>query len=157
MKAEVGPDQPRRELTNQFSEKTNRLPFDQHCLVALCAPRPCLLSSALNDAVESAWAMQQTFLSADWFMSFWNIWYGTIHFVMPVVALASPRARFQPVYVNEPSTEDAVAILRGLKEKYEIFHGVRITDDAILSAVNLSSRYIADRFLPDKAVDLIDE
>ncbi len=65
--------------------------------------------------------------------------------------------RFQPVYINEPSTEDAVAILRGLKEKYEIFHGVRITDDAILAAVNLSSRYIADRFLPDKAVDLIDE
>ena len=65
--------------------------------------------------------------------------------------------RFQPVYINEPSQEDAVAILRGLKEKYEIFHGVKITDDAILSAVNLSSRYIADRFLPDKAVDLIDE
>ena len=65
--------------------------------------------------------------------------------------------RFQPVYVNEPSIEDAVAILRGLKEKYEIFHGVKITDDAILAAVNLSSRYIADRFLPDKAVDLIDE
>ena len=65
--------------------------------------------------------------------------------------------RFQPVHVNEPSVEDAVAILRGLKEKYEIFHGVRITDDAILAAVNLSSRYISDRFLPDKAVDLIDE
>lgn len=65
--------------------------------------------------------------------------------------------RFQPVMVNEPSTEDAIAILRGLKEKYEIFHGVRITDDAILAAVNLSSRYITDRQLPDKAVDLIDE
>ncbi len=65
--------------------------------------------------------------------------------------------RFQPVYINEPSVEDAVAILRGLKEKYEIFHGVRITDDAILAAVNLSARYISDRFLPDKAVDLIDE
>ncbi|MDO8572709.1 MAG: AAA family ATPase [bacterium] len=65
--------------------------------------------------------------------------------------------RFQPVHVNEPSIEDAVAILRGLKEKYELFHGVRITDDAILAAVNLSSRYISDRFLPDKAVDLIDE
>jgi ATP-dependent Clp protease ATP-binding subunit ClpB len=65
--------------------------------------------------------------------------------------------RFQPVYVNEPTPEDAVAILRGLAEKYELFHGVRITDDAILSAVNLSSRYITDRFLPDKAVDLIDE
>jgi ATP-dependent Clp protease ATP-binding subunit ClpB len=61
------------------------------------------------------------------------------------------------VFVNEPSQDDAVAILRGLAEKYELFHGVRITDDAILSAVNLSSRYITDRFLPDKAVDLIDE
>lgn len=65
--------------------------------------------------------------------------------------------RFQPVYVNEPSQEDTVAILRGLAEKYELFHGVRITDDAILAAVDLSSRYITDRFLPDKAVDLIDE
>ncbi|MEK9184645.1 MAG: AAA family ATPase, partial [Patescibacteria group bacterium] len=65
--------------------------------------------------------------------------------------------RFQPVYVNEPSETDAIAILRGLKEKYELFHGVRITDDAIISAVNLSSRYITDRFLPDKVVDLIDE
>ncbi|MCC7004395.1 AAA family ATPase, partial [Candidatus Nomurabacteria bacterium] len=65
--------------------------------------------------------------------------------------------RFQPVYVNEPSIEDAISILRGLKEKYELYHGVRITDDAIVSAVNLSTRYITDRFLPDKAVDLIDE
>lgn len=65
--------------------------------------------------------------------------------------------RFQPVYVNEPSVEDAIAILRGVAEKYEIFHGVRITDDAIIASVNLSSRYITDRFLPDKAVDLIDE
>ncbi|MFZ3011729.1 MAG: AAA family ATPase [Minisyncoccia bacterium] len=65
--------------------------------------------------------------------------------------------RFQPVYIDEPSTEDAIAILRGLKEKYELFHGIRITDDAILAAVNLSSRYITNRFLPDKAVDLIDE
>ncbi len=65
--------------------------------------------------------------------------------------------RFQPVYIDEPSVEDTVAILRGLKEKYELFHGVRITDDAILSAVNLSSRYITNRYLPDKAVDLIDE
>ena len=65
--------------------------------------------------------------------------------------------RFQPVYIEEPSIEDAMAILRGLKEKYEIFHGVRITDDAIVSAVNLSARYITNRFLPDKAVDLIDE
>jgi len=65
--------------------------------------------------------------------------------------------RFQPVFVNEPSPEDTIAILRGLAEKYELFHGVRITDDAIVSAVNLSARYITDRFLPDKAVDLIDE
>ncbi len=65
--------------------------------------------------------------------------------------------RFQPVHVQEPSIEDAVAILRGLREKYEIFHGVHITDDAIIAAVELSSRYITDRFLPDKAVDLIDE
>lgn len=65
--------------------------------------------------------------------------------------------RFQPVYIDEPGTEDAIAILRGLKEKYELFHGVRITDDAIVAAVNLSSRYITNRFLPDKAVDLIDE
>ena len=65
--------------------------------------------------------------------------------------------RFQPVYVNEPSPEDAIAILRGLREKYELFHGVRITDDAIVAAVNFSSRYLTDRFLPDKAIDLIDE
>ncbi|KND52099.1 MAG: ATP-dependent Clp protease ATP-binding subunit ClpB [Parcubacteria bacterium C7867-003] len=65
--------------------------------------------------------------------------------------------RFQPVFVNEPSVEDAITILRGLKEKYEVYHGVHITDEAIVSAVNLSSRYITDRFLPDKAVDLIDE
>lgn len=65
--------------------------------------------------------------------------------------------RFQPVYVDEPSITDTVAILRGLKHKYELYHGVRITDDAILSAVTLSSRYITNRFLPDKAVDLIDE
>ncbi len=65
--------------------------------------------------------------------------------------------RFQPVYVEEPSVEDATAILRGLRDKYELYHGVRITDGAIVSAVELSSRYITDRFLPDKAVDLIDE
>lgn len=65
--------------------------------------------------------------------------------------------RFQPVYVEEPSQEDTVAILRGLKERYELHHGIKITDDAIQTAVNLSSRYITDRFLPDKAVDLIDE
>mgnify|MGYP001570628947 FL=1 len=65
--------------------------------------------------------------------------------------------RFQPVYIDEPGIDDAINILRGLKEKYELFHGVRITDDAIVSAVNLSARYITNRFLPDKAVDLIDE
>jgi len=67
------------------------------------------------------------------------------------------QRRFQPVYVEEPSLEDATAILRGLKDKYELFHGVRILDEAIVAAVQLSSRYIADRQLPDKAVDLIDE
>lgn len=65
--------------------------------------------------------------------------------------------RFQPVYVEEPSIDDAIAILRGLKEKYEVFHGVRITDDAIIAAVNFSTRYLTNRFLPDKAIDLIDE
>jgi ATP-dependent Clp protease ATP-binding subunit ClpB len=65
--------------------------------------------------------------------------------------------RFQPVFVEEPSEDDALAILRGLKEKYELFHGVRITDDALVSSVNLSTRYITSRFLPDKAIDLIDE
>ncbi len=65
--------------------------------------------------------------------------------------------RFQPVHVNEPSVEDAIAILRGLKERYELYHGVHITDDAIKAAVQLSSRYITERFLPDKAIDLIDE
>ncbi|MES2986173.1 MAG: AAA family ATPase [Patescibacteria group bacterium] len=67
------------------------------------------------------------------------------------------QRRFQPVYVEEPSIEDATAILRGLKDKYELFHGVRILDEAIVAAVKLSSRYITDRQLPDKAVDLIDE
>jgi ATP-dependent Clp protease ATP-binding subunit ClpB len=70
---------------------------------------------------------------------------------------AALTRRFQPVHVAEPNIEDAVAILRGIKEKYELYHGVRISDDAIVSAVELSSRYITDRFLPDKAVDLIDE
>ena len=65
--------------------------------------------------------------------------------------------RFQPVHVSEPSIEDAIAIMRGLKEKYELYHGVRISDDSIVASVELSSRYISDRFLPDKAVDLIDE
>lgn len=67
------------------------------------------------------------------------------------------QRRFQPVYVLEPSLEDATAILRGLKEKYELFHGVHITDDSLVGAVQLSARYIPDRFLPDKAIDLIDE
>lgn len=70
---------------------------------------------------------------------------------------AALERRFQPIMVEEPSEEDAVAILRGLKEKYEVHHGVRITDLAIQEAVKLSKRYIADRFLPDKAVDVIDE
>jgi ATP-dependent Clp protease ATP-binding subunit ClpB len=70
---------------------------------------------------------------------------------------AALTRRFQPVYVEEPTVEDAVAILRGLRDKYELFHGVRVTDGAIVSAVELSSRYISDRFLPDKAIDLIDE
>ncbi len=65
--------------------------------------------------------------------------------------------RFQPVLVEEPSVEEAIAILRGLKEKYEVHHGVRITDSAIVAAVTLSHRYITDRYLPDKAIDLIDE
>ena len=70
---------------------------------------------------------------------------------------AALTRRFQPVFVNEPSSSDAVAILRGLKEKYEIHHGIRISDEAILAAVQLSDRYITDRFLPDKAIDLMDE
>ncbi|MBN1802104.1 MAG: ATP-dependent chaperone ClpB [Candidatus Lokiarchaeota archaeon] len=70
---------------------------------------------------------------------------------------AALTRRFQTVYVAEPSVEDSIAILRGLKEKYEIHHGVRITDAAIISAVTLSNRYISDRFLPDKAIDLMDE
>jgi ATP-dependent Clp protease ATP-binding subunit ClpB len=65
--------------------------------------------------------------------------------------------RFQPVMVNEPSIDDAIAIMRGLKKKYELFHGVHITDEAIVASVQLSSRYVTDRFLPDKAVDLVDE
>lgn len=65
--------------------------------------------------------------------------------------------RFQPIYVEEPSVEDTIAILRGIKEKYELYHGVKILDEAIIAAASLSSRYITDRFLPDKAVDLIDE
>ncbi|MCD6149875.1 ATP-dependent chaperone ClpB [bacterium] len=70
---------------------------------------------------------------------------------------AALERRFQPVYIDEPDTENAIAILRGIKEKYEIYHGVKITDDAAQAAVKLSQRYITDRYLPDKAVDLIDE
>ena len=70
---------------------------------------------------------------------------------------AALERRFQPVFVGEPSVENTIAILRGIKEKYEVHHGVRITDDAIIAAANLSHRYISDRFLPDKAIDLIDE
>jgi len=70
---------------------------------------------------------------------------------------AALERRFQPVYVGEPSVEDTIAILRGLKEKYEVHHGVRIKDSAIVAAATLSHRYISDRFLPDKAIDLIDE
>jgi ATP-dependent Clp protease ATP-binding subunit ClpB len=70
---------------------------------------------------------------------------------------AALERRFQPVFVGEPSVEDTIAILRGLKEKYEVHHGIRITDNALVAAATLSSRYITDRFLPDKAIDLIDE
>jgi ATP-dependent Clp protease ATP-binding subunit ClpB len=70
---------------------------------------------------------------------------------------AALARRFQPVYVSEPTVEDTISILRGLKEKYELHHGVRITDSAIVAAATLSHRYIADRFLPDKAIDLVDE
>jgi ATP-dependent Clp protease ATP-binding subunit ClpB len=70
---------------------------------------------------------------------------------------AALQRRFQPVFVDEPSVEDTISILRGLKEKYELHHGVRITDGAIVAAATLSNRYITDRFLPDKAIDLMDE
>ena len=70
---------------------------------------------------------------------------------------AALERRFQPVMVNEPTVEDTIAILRGLKERYEVFHGVKITDNAIIAAATLSNRYITDRFLPDKAIDLVDE
>ena len=70
---------------------------------------------------------------------------------------AALERRFQPVMVNEPTVEDTIAILRGLKERYEVFHGVKIQDGAIIAAATLSNRYITDRFLPDKAIDLIDE
>ncbi|TIX51313.1 ATP-dependent chaperone ClpB [Alteraurantiacibacter aquimixticola] len=70
---------------------------------------------------------------------------------------AALQRRFQPVFVDEPSVEDTISILRGIKEKYELHHGVRITDSAIVAAAQLSERYISDRFLPDKAIDLMDE
>jgi len=70
---------------------------------------------------------------------------------------AALARRFQPIFVSEPTVEDTISILRGLKEKYELHHGVRITDSAIVAAATLSNRYIADRFLPDKAIDLMDE
>ncbi len=70
---------------------------------------------------------------------------------------AALARRFQPVFVSEPSVEDTISILRGIKEKYEVHHGVRITDGAIVAAATLSHRYITDRFLPDKAIDLMDE
>ena len=70
---------------------------------------------------------------------------------------AALERRFQPVQVDEPTVEDTIAILRGLKERYEVFHGVKIADSAIIAAATLSHRYITDRFLPDKAIDLIDE
>ncbi len=70
---------------------------------------------------------------------------------------AALERRFQPVMVDEPTVEDAISILRGLKERYEVFHGVKITDSALVAAATLSERYISDRFLPDKAIDLVDE
>ena len=70
---------------------------------------------------------------------------------------AALERRFQPVMVNEPTVEDTISILRGLKERYEIYHGVRIHDNALVAAATLSDRYITDRFLPDKAIDLVDE
>ena len=70
---------------------------------------------------------------------------------------AALERRFQPVMVNEPTVEDTISILRGLKNRYEVYHGVKITDGALVSAATLSDRYITDRFLPDKAIDLVDE
>ena len=70
---------------------------------------------------------------------------------------AALERRFQPVLVSEPTVEDTISILRGLKERYEVYHGVKITDQALITAAVLSDRYISDRFLPDKAIDLIDE
>ena len=70
---------------------------------------------------------------------------------------AALERRFQPVFVGEPTVEDTISILRGLKERYEMHHGVRIIDSALVAAATLSNRYITDRFLPDKAIDLVDE
>ncbi len=70
---------------------------------------------------------------------------------------AALARRFQPVFIAEPNVEDAISILRGIKEKYEVHHGVRITDRSLVAAATLSHRYITDRFLPDKAIDLMDE
>jgi ATP-dependent Clp protease ATP-binding subunit ClpB len=70
---------------------------------------------------------------------------------------AALERRFQPVVILEPRVEDTISILRGIKEKYEVHHGVRIKDSALIAAAQLSDRYISDRFLPDKAIDLIDE
>ena len=70
---------------------------------------------------------------------------------------AALARRFQPVMVEEPTVEDSISILRGIKEKYELHHGVRISDSALVAAATLSQRYISDRFLPDKAIDLVDE
>ena len=70
---------------------------------------------------------------------------------------AALERRFQPVMVSEPTVEDTISILRGIKERYEVFHGVKITDGSLVAAATLSNRYISDRFLPDKAIDLVDE
>ena len=70
---------------------------------------------------------------------------------------AALERRFQPVLVDEPTVEDTISILRGIKERYEVFHGVKIADNALVAAATLSHRYITDRFLPDKAIDLVDE
>ncbi len=70
---------------------------------------------------------------------------------------AALERRFQPVLVDQPTVEDTISILRGIKERYEVFHGVKITDSALVAAAVLSDRYITDRFLPDKAIDLVDE
>src|SRR5205807_4807697 len=70
---------------------------------------------------------------------------------------AALERRFQPIIVDQPSVEDTISILRGLRERYEVHHGVRITDSALVAAAVLSNRYITERFLPDKAIDLVDE